>query len=158
MTGLMRKRDSLLSEAQHLSVSQRLPAWDPWWPEEKSFQCYCMQRFMVMIDGFGDLWSLIRYQYHFLPSYFFFFYLISLKCFILMPLLGRAAAADDGNGKMMPKMVMEMKRWWFYLPEKLTIRHNQGWKQFVKNDCFLSNRNPKSLGHSYVNNKWFHRM
>lgn len=41
---------------------------------------------------------------------FFFFYLISLKCFILMSLLGRAAAADDGNGKMMPKMVMEMKR------------------------------------------------
>ena len=120
---------------------------------------------MVLIDGFGDLWSwsLIRYQYHFLPTSNLIFFLnksllvwnVSFSC--ICQTIGKASLGrdtDDRNGKMMPKMVMEMKRWWFYLPEKLTIRHNQGWKQFVKNDCFLSNRNPKSLGHSCVNNKW----
>lgn len=153
----MRKRDSLLSEAQHLQSR------NGYQPETRDGQ---RRRGPVPLYAtvYGHdwwiWWSMITDQISISLSsvLFFFFYLISLKCFILMPLLGRAAAADDGNGKMMPKMVMEMKRWWFYLPEKLTIRHNQGWKQFVKNDCFLSNRNPKSLGHSYVNNKWFHRM
>ena len=54
MTGLMRKRDSLLSEAQHLSLAT-VTSLRPVMARGEEVQCHCMQRFMVMIDGFGDL-------------------------------------------------------------------------------------------------------